>query len=264
MIGNRTQSSFSHQLLVVLSAALAGLLPLQVLLAEELSGTTTWVKRVELSTPVAGVIIRVNAAAGQILKQGQVLLSLDPRPFEYRIRGLQAKIGKLQVLRDEMQAELKRAMELYERTLLSDHELELAKIDAVSADADYRLAQSQLSTAQLDKEYSTLRAPFDAVVLKRYAEKGQVVSSTELMPQVLFVLASSKKMKVLTMLDGNTLLGLKKGQAVKVQLGKLVFEGTISMLGLEPAADTDAYPLEVEFETSGRLVRAGRKVKLIL
>ncbi len=258
------QSSSGCHLIVALSAALAGLLPLQALLAEELSGTTTWVNRVELSTPVAGVIIQVSAAADQRLKQGQVLLSLDQRPFEYRIRGLQAKIDKLQVLRDEMQAELKRAMELYERTLLSDHELELAKIDAVSADADYRLAQSELSTAQLDKEYSTLRAPFDAVVLKRYAEKGQVVSSPELMPQVLFVLASSEKMKVQTTLDGNAVLGLKKGQAVKVQIGEIIFEGSISVLGLEPGTDTGAYPLEVEFETSGRLIRAGRKAKLIL
>ncbi len=265
MIKNRLHLLAAHPLLVLRlsTLVLAGLLPLNTLLAQELSGTTAWAKRVELSTPVAGVIAQVNAIPGQRLKQGQVLLLLDQRISDYRIHGLQAKLDKLKALHKEMQAELKRAEELYERTLLSDHELELAKIEAISADADYRLAQSEMLRAQLDREYSRLRAPFDAIVLKRQAEKGQVVSPV-MMPQVLFVVASSQKMKVLAELDSNDFQTLKQGQIVKVLIDNAIFQGKISALGLEPATQTGRYSLEVEFETSGKLIRAGEKAKLIL
>ncbi|HEB56001.1 MAG TPA: efflux RND transporter periplasmic adaptor subunit [Gammaproteobacteria bacterium] len=260
---NKTALSVAHQLAPVLVLMLSGLLPLNTLSAEELSGTTAWVNQVELSMPVGGVIAQVKAAVGQKIKQGQVLLILDQRPFAYRIQGLQAKVDKLKELDEEMQAELKRAKELYQQTLLSDHELELAKIDALSADADYRLARSALSSAQLNREYSSLRAPFDALVLQRHAEKGQVVSS-QLIPPVLFVLASSQKMKVLAELDGREILHIKRGQTVKVLLGEDIFQGHISALGLEPATETGSYFVEVEFKTSGKLIRAGQKAKLLL
>ena len=247
----------------LLSVALLGLLPMNRLLAEELSATTSWAMRVELSTPVAGVIAQVDAHPGQQLKQGQRLLSLDQRPFEYRIRVLQARIKKSRVLQKEMQAERKRAEELYNRTLLSDHELELAKINATSADADYQSLQAELSTAKLEKEYSNLRAPFNALVLKRQAEKGQVVSPL-MKPQVLFVLVSSEKMKARVLLDGDKIKTVTQGQAVKVQLGDTVFQGKVSALGLEPTSDSAGYSLEVEFKTSGKLLRAGQKVKLFL
>ncbi len=242
---------------------LSGLLVLTSMSAEELTGTTAWVKQVELTTPVGGVITQVKASVGQNIKQGQVLLALDPRPFTYRIHGLQAKVEKLKVLRTEMQAELKRARELYAQTLLSDHELTLAKIDALSADADYRLAQSELSNAQLKLDYSILRAPFDGLVLRRHAEKGQVVSP-QLIPPVLFVLVSSQIMKVRVVLDGRDMLKMKQGQSVKVLIGDSVFAGHVSMLDLEPAIETGSYIIEVEFETLGKLIRAGQKAKLRL
>jgi len=242
---------------------LVSLLPLNTLLAQELSGITAWAKRVELSTPIAGVIFQVNAVAGEKLKQGEVLLVLDKRNSNYRVRGLQAKLDKLKVVKKEMQAELKRAQELYERTLLSDHELELAKIEAVSAGADYQLAKSELSVAQLEKEYTSLRAPFDSIVLSRKAEKGQIVSPI-MMPQILFVVASSKRMRILSELDGNKIKMLKQGQRVKVQIDGRIFSGYIFALGLEPLAQTGKYLLEVEFETLGEIIRAGKKVKLIL
>ena len=238
-------------------------LPVNTLLAQELSGTTSWAREVALSTPVAGVIEQVRVSPGQRVKQGELLLRLDQRPFDNKIFGLQAKIKKLEVLRNETQAELKRAEELYDRTLLSDHELELAKIDAVSAEADYRLTQSELSTAQLNREYSRLTAPFDALVLKRQAEKGQVVSPT-LMPQVLLVLVSSETMKVRVLLESQELKKFRPGQAVKVKIADRIFPGTISMLGLEPEDNATAYFLEVEFNTQGKLIRSGEKAKVIL
>ncbi len=229
-----------------------GLLP-----AQTLSGVTDWAARVELGTPVAGVIARVEARAGQRFRQGELLLSLDPRPFELRIQALQAKIDKLKILRKEMQAELKRAEELYDRTLLSDHERELARIKAVSADADYRAARSELASARLELEYSRLHAPFDLIVLERQAEKGRVVSP-RMKPQTLFVVASSRRMRVLVQVEADMLANLKTGQAVGVTLGGQRFPGRITVPGLRPSADGKGYVLEVEFDTGGSLIRSGQ------
>ena len=54
--------------------------------------------------------------------------------------------------------------------MLSEHELQVAKIGLTSADAAVQAAQSALTQAQLDLEYSVIRAPFAGVVVQRAAK----------------------------------------------------------------------------------------------
>ena len=140
-------------------------------------GTLEWARRVELSTPVSGVVATVNVEPGDQVDKGEALVALDQRGFHAEVLRARADKRRLAQALAEAKRQRNRAQELYDRTLLSQHDLDLAKIAYTTARAKYEAADAALIQAMLDLEYSTVRAPFAGVVLARPAQVGQTVVS---------------------------------------------------------------------------------------
>ncbi len=181
-------------------AAAAALLAWPVAGAAGLEGRLQWAGRVELAVPVSGVVRRVPVQPGQTVKRGAVLLELDLRGFRAAREAARARLAGREADLAEARRERERAEELYERTVLSDHELRLARIAHTQAKAAVAEARAALTRAELELEYATLRAPFDAVVLERRAAPGQVVSAA-LAPPVLLVVAEAGRRAVRVVVD---------------------------------------------------------------
>lgn len=232
--------------------------------AQELTGIVQWAQRVELGTPQSGIIVDVPVKSGEMVKKGQLLVQLETRALLARVRRAEAEQAKSKKERDEAQRELDRSKELYERTLLSNHDLEQAKIAYSDANSRHQSASAAVVEARLDLEQSAIRAPFDGVVLQRNAEVGQtVVSNLQSVP--LITLAATRQMHVKAEATDAQLAKLAVGQSVTVESGGRRFKGTISMIGLEPAAGNGEprYPLQVLFMTEGGVVRVGQQAKVI-
>lgn len=161
--------------------------------AKDIEAALQWSRRVELSTLVSGVVSEVVVNAGDYVRKGQPLLWVDERPFKTQVEKAKAEVKRLEVKLNEAEQELKRAKEMHERDLIADHELELARIGFVAVDSEYQAARAALTQAELDLEYSEVRAPFDCVVLQRKAEAGQTIVSA-MQPIPLFVLAEAGHM----------------------------------------------------------------------
>lgn len=226
------------------------------LAAEEVPATLQWARRVTLSTLVAGTVSAVPAQVGARVKKGAALVKLDPRRFDAALEEAKARVESTTQKNKEAQRELERAQELYDRTVLSDRELQLARIGAASAAADYRAAQAALVQAQLDKEYSTVTAPFDALVLAVPAEVGEVIVA-ELKPEPLVTIAASDRMLARFVAQETQLARLQSGQAVQVEVDGRRYRGAIRDIGLEPTG-SGGYPVDVSFATGDRVLRAGR------
>jgi multidrug efflux system membrane fusion protein len=131
--------------------------------------------RTSLSLPVSGVVAEVLVEKGQQVKQGDTLLKLDSRYAKARLQAARARVARFLPGRNEAKREMERAMELYDRTVLSDVELEQTKIDYAQKNAELEEARAQETEARLDLEYSVLKAPFDLVVLDNHVVAGQAV-----------------------------------------------------------------------------------------
>lgn len=217
--------------------------------AEDVPGTLQWARRVELTTPVSGQVMEVPVQANDRVRKGQVLLRLDPRGFQAQVERAQASLDRAIPAYEEARREMERAQELYDRTVLSNHELELARIALAQADAERRAAQAALTQAQLDLEYSVIRAPFDGIVVQRNAEIGQTVVA-RLQPPVLLVLAEAGRMVVRMDVNRVQLSKLALGQAVSVTVEGKQYEGVVTNIALEPnpeAIGEPVYPVDVEF-----------------
>lgn len=227
-----------------------------VVQAAEVDAVVEWSRRVELTTQVSGTIREVLVRPGDSVEQGHVLLRLDPRQFDARVAQAKARATATKQASEEAQREWERAQELYDRTVLSDHELEVARIASVTARSELQVARAALTQAELDAEYSAVRAPFDGVVLEVNAELGQTVV-TRLEPRTLLAMAATGRYVARAQLELDQLSRLAPGQEVSVKVGDKRHSGTIAFIGLEPAGAL--YPLDVLFEVEpGSVYRRGQ------
>jgi len=234
------------------------------LFAEEMEAVLQWQRTVPMSTPVSGVVIKVDAQVGRRVEKGHVLLKLDDRARRAQVVALQAKVKSAENNRDESRREMERTQELYDRTLIADHELELAKIQRDEATAQHQEAKATLMQAEMDLQYSTVRAPFTAWVTQRNVEVGQTIIS-ELQAPPLVVLVDAVRMVARVQVSIDTLSKLRIGQKVKVTVSGENFQGKINHIALSPnQGSTDQYAVDVSFEVGDKIYRAGQSAEVEL
>ena len=235
----------------------AALITPQTLLAADEPALLQWSHRVELSSPVSGVVKVVNVDVGNRVKKGQVLLALDNSLYQSRVAASQATISRLAAELAEARRDLERVQELHARTVVATAELDLAKLRNTRAESMLAEAQAGLKQNQKVADDAKLRAPFDAVVIAREVELGMSVAAT-LQPQTLLVLAKSGEMLARAQLNGAQIEKLKIGQPVTVVSGGQSYPGKVKTLGLEPSKLDGGmtYLLEVIFASKEQL-RAG-------
>ena len=234
--------------------------------ALDIPATLHWSKRVELGTPVSGIIKSIAVETGDRVEKDALLIKLDDRNFVAALNKARASVKDLNERRIEAKRELDRAQELYKRPVLSDHDLQTAKNAKVAADSEYESAKAALVKAELDLEYTSIRAPFNAYVLQRNAEVGQTVVS-QLKPEILITVAAAGEMLARGYIEQGDLNGSLRGRPAKVAAAGITFDGQVRHAGLEPVK-TDKqgiyYEIVVVFNTGERILRAGQQVTIKL
>ncbi len=171
-----------------------GLLFSGSLSAKDIQALLDWQQRVELGTLVDGMITKVNVMVGQRVSRGSLMVELDQREVQARLAWAESRVAVTKLQQDEARRELDRSLELYDRTLLSNHERIVAEIDAARADALARQADAELTEIRIEREYSRIKAPFDGVVISVAAQPGQVlVNRLQSIPLVTLVDMSQMK-----------------------------------------------------------------------
>jgi RND family efflux transporter MFP subunit len=223
----------------------------------DIQATLQWSQRVELSTPVSGNVQAVNVEVGDLVRKGQVLLSLDSTVYMARVAESRSEITRLNAEAEEDKRNLDRVLELYDRTVVSATELDQAKLKLVRSQSSLSEARARLQQNQKALDDASIRAPFDAVVIIRQAEPGLSVAAG-LQPQMLMTLARSGEMIARMHLAPTQMDKLKTGQAVTVSVAGINYTGKIKTLGLEPIKIKDEwmYPVDVVFPNKEPL-RAG-------
>lgn len=263
MIGKTGSGLVARQAILMM----VGLLGLSPVFALEVTAELDWARRVELSTPVKGVIEAIMVQPGQRVTEKEILLQLDQRGFKSQVEGLRAQVASFKAQLAEARREQERAKELYERTVLSDHELQVAKNSLIAADANYKKAQADLVQAELDLEYSSIHAPYDAVVVSRLAEVGQTVIP-DLQPVTLFVLADAHRMLARGRVNASEIKQVSIGKVAFVKINNSEYEGRIINFGLEStmeAKTTDRpYLVTIEFPLESQAGLVGQTVTIKL
>lgn len=210
--------------------------------AVELQGTVNWAQRSELGTLVSGVVVVIPVVTGQRVGKGEELLRLDDRGFQAQVSKSKAQLAGAKVRYDEAQREEERAAELYERTVLSDHERQLSAIAYQESAAALQVARASLTQARLDLEHSRITAPYDAIVVRIDAAPGKTIIS-ELQSEPLLVIAAAGLMLARTTIGAGQLTDFAAGAVAQVRIRDRWIAGEVTAVGLEPVVQGDEGPL---------------------
>ena len=223
-----------------------------------------WSDRTDLGTPLSGRVAEVLVAPGDTVQPGQPLLRLDRRALLARREAARARLEAARQRLAEAVRERDRIEALFDRTLLSEHELQVARIDHAAAQATELGARAELAIVEQRLDEAELRAPFEARVLSVAARVGQTVVN-RLQAAPLVVVARTGRMQALAALPAEQIAALATGQPVRVTVGGQDFDGRILDAGLEPAGSGGLYVLRVEFGVApDQGLRAGMAARIAL
>ncbi len=122
---------------------------------------------------VSGIVIDVPVKGNEPLEKGDVLFRIDPAPFEYRVRSIQAQLVSAK-------ADRARITELIKRNFGTQREL-----DVVIARSDD--LQAQLDNAQYELDNTTVRAPSKGFVTHVSLRPGMMATKLPLRPSMVFI-----------------------------------------------------------------------------
>jgi HlyD family secretion protein len=176
-----------------------------------INATGTLAARREIPVGVVGeggAVSRVFVDAGDWVKQGQVLVSVDRSVQVQQAAALEAQIGVARADAQLAQNELDRALQLVERGFISKADVDRKTATRDSARARVNVAIAQLNETRARNARLDIRAPVSGFVLERNVETGQTVSAGS---GVLFRLAQDGQMELQAALSEDDLALVSEG-----------------------------------------------------
>jgi multidrug efflux system membrane fusion protein len=144
---------------------------------DEFSGRLEAVERVEVRSRVAGAVQAVHFREGALVRQGDLLVTIDPAPYAAEVERAEAQVAAAQARQAQAQSEHARAQRLWEESAIAQRELEERANAAREAGANLRAAQAQLQGARLNLGYTQVRAPVAGRIGKLEVTPGNLVAA---------------------------------------------------------------------------------------
>jgi membrane fusion protein, multidrug efflux system len=132
---------------------------------------------VEIRPRVGGVLERQEAVEGQRVKVRQILFVIDRQPYEAALAQAQATLAQAQAAKAQAERDLERARPLSQLDALSQRELDAAIAAGAATTAQVQAAQAAVRTAELNLEWTIVRAPIDGVMSRALIRLGGLVTA---------------------------------------------------------------------------------------
>jgi len=211
------------------------------------NGTVNPEIEVIVKSKAGGEIIEFTNNAGDLIKKGEVVVKLDPETEEARTKqaeaallGARARLERAKIARTDLEVKLGRQKKLFDDGIISMQELEDSEIAFQKAGTEVSIAEAELMhSSEALKEArerladTSIRAPFTGTILKKFVDRGQVISSTISSASEgtqIFSMANLDKIFVTAGVDEVDIASIRPGQAVSVGVDALpgrVFEGVV-------------------------------------
>ncbi len=150
----------------------------------EFSGRLEAIERVELRSRVAGVVEAVHFREGNLVKQGDLLVSIDQAPYLADLQRAEAQVQGAKARVALAESEHERGQQLLASRNLSQRDVDTRVNNLREAQANLQAAEAARRTAQLNLDYTQIRAPIsgrigrlDVTVGNLIAAGGQVLTS---------------------------------------------------------------------------------------
>ncbi|MCX6847664.1 MAG: efflux RND transporter periplasmic adaptor subunit [Verrucomicrobia bacterium] len=143
---------------------------------DEFTGRLTARHRVAIHSRVSGYITQVSFKEGTEVKAGDLLFTIDPRPYEAIVERAEAMLAQAKTAAELAGVEAKNATALRQGQAISVEESERRLKSATGELAGVRGAEAALRAAKLDLEFTQIRAPISGRISDARVTEGNLVS----------------------------------------------------------------------------------------
>lgn len=141
------------------------------------SGRLEAVEQVEIRPQVAGAIVAIHFKNGGLVHKGDVLFTIDPRPYQAAVDHAQAQVQASQAQVAYTTSDLERAKRLLGGNAISQREVDSREDAAREAVANLAAAKAQLETARINLGFTQVTAPVSGRVSRAEITLGNVVAA---------------------------------------------------------------------------------------
>jgi HlyD family secretion protein len=208
------------------------------------TGTVNPVTTVQVGTYVSGPIIGIYVDFNSRVTAEQLMARIDPRPFAAQVALSRAALAnaQAQLLKDQanlayQRLTFRRDAALVKQAVISQDQLDNQRsvFDQAAAQvaldgASIQQQRANLSAAQLNLNYTNIRAPVDGTVVSRNVDVGQTVAASFQTPTLFLVAKDLTKMQVDSNISESDVGRVRLGQAVGFTVGAYgakVFDGVV-------------------------------------
>src|SRR2546423_6213303 len=131
-----------------------------------------------INAQVQGYIISRDYKEGSVVNKGDLLFQIDPRPFEAALAQAKATLAKDQANQAKADADEKRAMDLFNKKVISDQERDTATAAAGATRANVQADEAAVKKADRNLVYTKITAPISGVAAIATAQVGDLVGPT--------------------------------------------------------------------------------------
>jgi len=236
-------------------------------------GTVTAYNTVTINSRVSGQMMQVNFREGQNVRKGQLLLEIDPRPYQAALDQAIGQLAKDEANLKNMQAEAQRYTALYQSGVVSKEQEELEVSNQGQAVGSIKADQAAIEAARVNLVYCRITSPIDGVVGLRQVDPGNIVNAgqttglvviTQIHPiAVIFTLPEDQLPQVQRAMKGGKPLTV---EAYDRSDAHLIATGTLLTIDNEIDTTTGTAKLKAVFENKDGALFANQfvNVRLVL
>jgi len=151
------------------------------------TGSVEAIRTASVGSQVGGVVTRLSFHEGDVVREGQVLIQLDPRPFHQALDQAVGALARDRAIAEAARKEVERSRVLHDQNVLSDSEWGQKVSDADASAATVRADSASANSARLNLEYAAIRAPISGRSGRLMVHVGDYVKATTSDPLVTII-----------------------------------------------------------------------------
>ena len=148
-------------------------------------GAVTAFNTANIKSRIDGQIMRVNFQEGQDVREGELLIEIDSRPYEVMVEQMEAQLFKDQASLRDAKLNLDRYTALIPSGSIAQQQVDTQKSMVDQLEGQVRTDQAQIDSAKLNIIYSRITAPFTGRVGLRQVDPGNIVHAADTNPMLI-------------------------------------------------------------------------------